>query len=242
MSKPNIFKPVQKLSTSTNKTNNRFSFVTEDLKQDQIARDNYESTQSNNSFLQRPRISEYLKKSEPAKVNVIIPTFINNSEEFFPVLGLSKKVNDKKVDDKKVDDKNVDDKKVEINNSYSKAIRHENVVIVSQELDKDEEIRKAVKPGWVSIFKNKSGKRELVYGPKTEQEKRKDFENSSMNYQMYLAISRMEKRWELENQRYNEIHGPNAYNERYGYEATYDSDNDNDTSDSDDDYTDYDTE
>ena len=63
-----------------------------------------------------------------------------------------------------------------------------------------------------------------------------------MNYQMYLAISRMEKRWELETQRYNEIHGPNAYNERYGYVATYDSDNDNDTSDSDDDYTDYDTE
>jgi len=65
-----------------------------------------------------------------------------------------------------------------------------------------------------------------------------------MNYQMYLAISRMEKRWELEKERYNAIHGPNAYNERYGHVPTYDSDcDDDDTTDSDDDYyTDYDSE
>jgi hypothetical protein len=230
MSRPNIFKPVQNNNNNTiNKTNNRFSFVSEELKQDQIARDNSEPRQGNNLFLQRAKKTESIKP--------IALAIINN--DFFPALGLSKKQHDKNVDDK-----NVDDKIPSTNNSYLKAIRHENVIIISEEVDKDEQRRKAVKPGWVSIFKNKSGKKELVYGPKTEEEKQKEFQESSMNYQMYLAISRMEKRWELEKQRYNAINGPNAYNERYGYVPTYDSDDDeNDTTDSDDDYyTDYDSE
>uniref|UniRef100_A0A6C0IA30 Uncharacterized protein n=1 Tax=viral metagenome TaxID=1070528 RepID=A0A6C0IA30_9ZZZZ len=221
MSRHNIFKSGQQQSNN----NSRFSFIDEDLKMDQKLKLNG-PRETNNLFTQRP--TNVITQSKP-----IEQTKTQNNLNSFPVLGLGKATSS---------DTKIKEPTPIINNSYSKAIKHENAVVVVEE-DKDELIRKSVKPGWISIFKNKSGKTEMVYGPKTDEEKQKDFEKSSMKYQMYLAITRMEERWKREKQHYDDMNGPNAFNERYGYRPTYDSDDDNLDDSSDSEYeTDYETE
>lgn len=228
MSRPNIFK-----SNGNSKNNNRFSFIDEELNLEQKPKINEKRNEGPNLFSRQLRNTVSQPKSvEQPKIQDDLNTFpllvIGSKEKekeqvTFPILSLSKTTNS--------DIKNQEPNPL-LNNSYSKAIRRENVVIVVEE-DKDEVRRKSVKPGWVSIFKNKSGKTEIVYGPKTEEEKQKAYQDSSMNYQMYLAITRMEERWKLEKQRYDAIHGQNAYNDSYGYTPTYESDDDYDDEESD---------
>lgn len=122
--------------------------------------------------------------------------------------------------------------------NFKKAINTvDNVVI--------EEKQFVPKPGWVYFIKNKAGKTELVYGPKSIEQKRNEYQNKSWNYQMYLAISNMENRWSSEKQLYNIIRGENAYQSRYD-NISYNSDHDSDTDETDvnttDDETDYETE
>ena len=123
--------------------------------------------------------------------------------------------------------------------NFKKAINTvDNVVI--------EEKQFVPKPGWVYFIKNKAGKTELVYGPKSIEQKRNEYQNKSWNYQMYLAISKMESRWASEKQLYNIIRGENAYQTRYDNTTSYNSDNDSDMDETDvnttDDDSDYETE
>ena len=112
-------------------------------------------------------------------------------------------------------------------NSYKKAIRHENVVV--------EDKRVIVKPGWVSIVKSEAGKSTIIYGPKTEYQKKVEYLRKNLNHQMCVAISNMEERWIRHEQIYNSLHGDNAFNERYGYVPTCDLDDYDDYNHSDDD-------
>jgi hypothetical protein len=118
-------------------------------------------------------------------------------------------------------------------NSYKKAIRHENIVVQDKRL--------IVKPGWVSIVKHKSGKSDIIYGPKTEYQKKIEYLRTNLNHQMGLAISNMEERWIRHEQIYNSLHGENAFNERYGYVPTCDLDDYNNYNNFEDD-SDYETE
>jgi len=99
-----------------------------------------------------------------------------------------------------------------------------------------EEKKFVPKPGMAYIITDKAGKNKLIYGPKTVEQKRNEYLENSMNYQMYLAISRMEIRWAEEKRRYNSIHGENAFQTKYGITSNnnsedddYDSDTDNDS-------------
>jgi hypothetical protein len=128
-------------------------------------------------------------------------------------------------------------------NSYKKAINYENIP------DECEENKKPIVPtGWVYIVKNKTGKSDIIYGPKTEVQKRKEYLSTNLNYQMCLSISNMEEKWNRYEQLYDSFHGENAFRERYGYVPTYDTDDDdydydyNETDPSDDDYDDYESE
>jgi hypothetical protein len=112
-------------------------------------------------------------------------------------------------------------------NSYKKAIRHENVVVEDKSL--------IVKPGWVSIVKSEAGKSTIIYGPKTEYQKKVEYLRKNLNHQMCVAISNMEERWIRHEQIYNSLHGENAFNERYGYVPTCDLDDYDDYNHSDDD-------
>jgi|688.fasta_scaffold163135_1 hypothetical protein len=102
-------------------------------------------------------------------------------------------------------------------NSYSKAIKHENIIT-------DDNKKRIVQSGWVSIVKNTSGRSEIIYGPKTEYEKNKEYLRTNLNHQMGLAISKMEENWNRYEQLYNSFHGENAYKERYGYVPTFEDD------------------
>jgi hypothetical protein len=110
-----------------------------------------------------------------------------------------------------------------------------------------EETKFVPKPGMAYIITNKAGKSKLIYGPKTIEEKRKEYLDNNMNYQMYLAISRMEIRWAEEKRRYNSIHGENAFQTKYGITSynnshdDYDDDDDDTDTDTNDD-SDYETE
>ena len=110
----------------------------------------------------------------------------------------------------------------------------------------NEESKFVPKPGMAYIITDKAGKSKLIYGPKTIEEKRKEYLDNNMNYQMYLAISRMEIRWAEEKRRYNSIHGENAFQTKYGITSynnsddEYDDDDDTDTDTNDD--SEYETE
>ena len=212
MSRPNIFKSNN--NNNNNKTNSsRFSFINDELNLEQNPKINEQRNVRYNLFSRQ--INNTVTQSK-----VVEQPKIQDDLKTFPVLGLGKIPSS--------DTKILEPTPI-INNSYLKAIKHENVVIFEEEdKDNDEVRRKAVKPGWVSIFKNKSGKREICYGPKTNEERQNEYRDSSMNYQMYLAITRMEERWTLEKQRYDAIHGPDAYNDSYGYTPTYESDDESD--------------
>jgi hypothetical protein len=112
-------------------------------------------------------------------------------------------------------------------NSYSKAIKQENIIT-------DDDKKHIVQSGWVSIVKNTNGRSEIIYGPKTEYEKNKEYLRTNLNHQMGLAISKMEENWNRYEQLYNSFHGENAYKERYGYIPTFEDD-EYDTYDEDDD-------
>jgi len=126
-------------------------------------------------------------------------------------------------------------------NSYKKAINYENIPVECEENKKP-----IVPTGWVYIVKNKTGKSDIIYGPKTEEQKRKEYLSTNLNYQMCLSISNMEEKWNRYEQLYDSFHGENAFRERYGYVPTYDTDEDDydydETEPSDDDYDDYESE
>ena len=141
--------------------------------------------------------------SEPVLQHVVKPTIdiVNDFPDFKSSLS------------SKSDTKNINTSQ----NSYSKAIKQENIIT-------DDDKKRIVQSGWVSIVKNTGGRSEIIYGPKTEYEKNKEYLRTNLNHQMGLAISKMEENWNRYEQLYNSLHGENAYKERYGYVPTFEDD------------------
>jgi hypothetical protein len=148
-------------------------------------------------------------------------------EEFFPELTATNK-------DNVVKEQNI------IESDYKNAIKKENVVIEEPETQPNTEqnVKIVVEMGMVLITKDKFGKTVAIYGPKSEEQKRKLFLENDLNHQMNLSILRMEERWITYKQIYDESHGQNAFEEKYGYEPVYDDsyEDENDDSESDSDY------
>ena len=103
------------------------------------------------------------------------------------------------------------------NNSYIKAI---NKAIVVEEVEVEDIV--VVEPGCVSIVRNhQTGKVEVIYGSKTEEQKRLDGLEKDLNYHMNKTITQMSIRWEERRQKYDDYHGQGAFKEQYGYEVIY---------------------
>ena len=127
-----------------------------------------------------------------------------------------------------------------IESAYKNAIKKEIVAIEESETQTNTEqnVQIVVEMGMVLITKDKFGKTVAIYGPKSEEQKRKLFLENDLNHQMNLSILRMEERWITYKQIYDENHGQNAFEEKYGYEPVYDDsyEDENDDSESDSDY------
>jgi hypothetical protein len=111
------------------------------------------------------------------------------------------------------------------------------------EIERQNQMDKPVEPGWVCFTKDKkTGKSKVIYGPLTEEQKQYEkiryLEEHSLKYNMYKTIERMSVRWQEYREQFDELHGPGAYQEKYGCEHAYgyDSDSDNESDEDSDDY------
>ena len=119
---------------------------------------------------------------------------------------------------------------------WAAAVKKE-VKVVEEEYDEE---KIYVEPGWICIHKNKkTGKTETIQGPLTDEQKKYEriryLEQHNLKYNMYKAIERMEERWNDYKTQFDEHHGQGAYQEKYGVNLSYDSDDD-DKYDSDSEY------
>jgi hypothetical protein len=150
-------------------------------------------------------------------------------EEFFPELTTTNK----------------DNEQIIIESAYKNAIKKEIVVIEEPETQTNTEqnVQIVVEMGMVLITKDKFGKTVVIYGPKSAEQKRKHFLENDLNHQMNLSILRMEERWTRYKQIYDDNHGQNAFEEKYGYEPVYDESYEDENDDSESDYeSDYESE
>ena len=257
-----MFKPSNKPS---NKSNNRFNFLADELKPEINAKKNVKvdikvnnkentfltSTSSTNSRFDMAKLTDesyldtmntntrdnYSRNSSNSK-NMFnnMPNKLPNKpdvvpfeykEESFPELTTTNK-------------DNIINEQIITESDYKNAIKKENVVIEEPEnqtnIEKDVKI--VVEMGMVLITKDKFGKTVAIYGPKSAEQKRKHFLEHDLNHQMNLSILRMEERWTKYKQIYDENHGKNAFEEKYGYEPVYDEsyEDENDDSESESDY------
>ena len=118
-------------------------------------------------------------------------------------------------------------------NKWAAAVKKE-VKVVEEEYDEE---KIYVEPGWICIRKNKkTGKTETIQGPLTEEQKKYEriryLEQHNLKYNMYKAIERIEERWNDYKTQFDEHHGQGAYQEKYGVNLSYDSDDDKYDSDS----------
>ena len=111
------------------------------------------------------------------------------------------------------------------------------------EIERQNQMDKPVEPGWVCFSKDKkTGKSKVIYGPLTEEQKQYEkiryLEEHSLKYNMYKTIERMSVRWQEYREQFDELHGPGAYQEKYGCEHAYgyDSDSDNESDEDSDDF------
>ena len=110
------------------------------------------------------------------------------------------------------------------------------------EIERQNQMDKPVEPGWVCFTKDKkTGKSKVIYGPLTEEQKQYEkiryLEEHSLKYNMYKTIERMSVRWQEYREQFDELHGPGAYQEKYGCEyGEYDSDSDSESDEDSDDY------
>ena len=150
-------------------------------------------------------------------------------EEYFPGLTATNKDIEQNIIEQNI-----------IEPDYKNAIKKENVVIDEPETqtNTEKDVKIVVEMGMVLITKDKFGKKVVIYGPKSAEQKRKKFLENDLNYQMNLSILRMEERWTTYKQIYDENNGENAFEEKYGYEPVYDDsyEDENDDSESESDY------
>ena len=236
---------------STNNNNNsRFNFVNNELQKDKAkANDNtkenmFKQRDTNTRFnidrlMEEPvtikqdndyppppppnpsRNYSFVAASKAQQVKPVVPQIIQINQNDFPTLAAPKNLKSQS-----------EPAKINFKNAVNTA---NNVVI--------EEKKFVPKPGMAYIIKNKAGKSVLIHGPKTVEEKRNEYQEKSLNYQMYLAISRMEARWAEEKQQYNIIHGDNAYQSKYGNTSNNNSEDEYNTdTDTNEDDSEYETE
>jgi hypothetical protein len=109
------------------------------------------------------------------------------------------------------------------------------------EIERQNQMDKPVEPGWVCFSKDKkTGKSKVIYGPLTEEQKQYEkiryLEEHSLKYNMYKTIERMSVRWQEYREQFDELHGPGAYQEKYGCEHAYGYDSDSESDEDSDDY------
>ena len=260
---------------STNNNNSRFSFVSNELQKDKVTNEKVKDKVTNekvtnekeNMFKQKETNSRFnldrlmeepasdyvpnppppnpmrnysfIAASKPQQVTPPPIQQINIQQSDFPTLSSSQNLkpkNDFPTLSSSSQDLKPAAEPAKIN--FKNAITTTNPVV-------NEETKFVPKPGMAYIITDKAGKSKLIYGPKTIEEKRKEYLDNNMNYQMYLAISRMEIRWAEEKRRYNSIHGENAFQTKYGITSYNNSDEYDDDSDTDNDSNDdseYETE
>ena len=183
------------------------------------------TTKQNNDYPPPPpnpsRNYSFVAASKAQQVKPVVPQIIQINQNDFPTLAAPKNLKPQS-----------EPAKINFKNAVNTA---NNVVI--------EEKQFVPKPGMAYIIKNKAGKSVLIHGPKTVEEKRNEYQEKSLNYQMYLAISRMEARWAEEKQQYNIIHGDNAYQSKYGNTSNNNSEDEYNTdTDTNEDDSEYETE
>ena len=204
--------------TSTSSTNSRFDMAKltdESYLDTRDTRDNYSRNPSNskNMFNNMSQL--------PVKPHVIPFEY---KEEYFPGLIATNK-------------DNIIKEQIIIESDYKNAIKKE-IEEPETQPNTEQNVKIVVEMGMVLITKDKFGKKVAIYGPKSEEQKRKLFLDNDLNHQMNLSILRMEERWITYKQIYDENHGQNAFEEKYGYEAVYDEsyEDENDDSESESDY------
>ena len=251
-----LFKYKMNRQSTNNNNNSRFNFVNNELQKDKtktndkkketnvIPKENMfkqrdtntrfnidrlmeepVATKQNNDYPPPPpnpsRNYSFVAASKAQQVKPIVPQIIQINQNDFPTLAAPKNLKSQ-----------AEPAKINFKNAVNTA---NNVVI--------EEKKFVPKPGMAYIIKNKAGKSVLIHGPKTVEEKRNEYQEKSLNYQMYLAISRMEARWAEEKQQYNIIHGDNAYQSKYGNTSNNNSEDEYNTdTDTNEDDSEYETE
>ena len=211
--------------TSTSTSNSRFDMAK--LTDESYLDTNTRDTNTRDNYSRNPRTSSNSKNmfnnmsQLPVKPHVIPFEY---KEEFFPGLTATNK-------------DNIIKEQIINESDYKNAIKKE-IEEPETQPTTEQNVKIVVEMGMVLITKDKFGKTVAIYGPKSEEQKRKLFLENDLNHQMNLSILRMEERWITYKQIYDESHGQNAFEEKYGYEPVYDDsyEDENDDSESDSDY------
>jgi hypothetical protein len=252
------------MNRKQNNNNSRFNFINDELQKDKVKdtkdkvkdtkdkvkdtkdKDNMFKPRETNSRFNLERLMEEPVHTPPppnpirnysfvaaSKPEQVVPQLKQND---FPTLSSSSqnsKTQEQKTDFPPLSTKDLKPQVEPDKINFKNAVNTTNPVVI-------EEKKFVPKPGMAYIITDKAGKSKLIYGPKTIEQQRDEYRENSMNYQMYLAISRMEIRWAEERRRYNSIHGENAFETKYGITSINNSDDDDDDGDEDD--SDYETE
>ena len=217
-------KPQQQVESIS--LNNRFDSLKESNEIRDEFRDEVKSRpMPSRSVFRRNKLPEVLIKP-------VSKPFIYKQDEFPDIMSSSNKVKDLAVD---IEEAAIDIIYVkDTTNSYNKAI-----IKTNTKLDENvEEKQRNVNPGWVSIVRNyNTGKTQLIYGPKTTEQKQREFLENNLNHHMINAITNMSIRWDRDKQKYDDIHGQGSFQDNYGYVPTYGEEYSN-INENDDDYED----
>ena len=199
-------KPQQQVESIS--LNNRF----DSLKESNEIRDEFRDEVKSRPM---PSRSVFRRNKLPeVSIKPVSKPFIYKQDEFPDIMSSSNKVKDLAADVDTESGIYVKD----TTNSYNKAI-----IKTNTKLDENvEEKQRKVNPGWVSIIRNyNTGKTQLIYGPKTTEQKQRDFLENNLNHHMINAITNMSIRWDRDKQKYDDIHGPGSFQDNYGYVPTY---------------------
>jgi hypothetical protein len=197
-----------------------------------------------------PRFNSFSNSNNNSNRNVKVEPkpFVFIENEFPDIKSNNQKlsVNESKSESVNVNEKNEEPSLIK-NNAWGIAVQaakeksKQKALEREMEIERQNQMDKPVEPGWVCFTKDKkTGKSKVIYGPLTEEQKQYEkiryLEEHSLKYNMYKTIERMSVRWQEYREQFDELHGPGAYQEKYGCEHEYDSDSDNESDEDSDDY------
>jgi hypothetical protein len=173
--------------------------------------------QKEDNIFTKPRSNMFSRNNRrPVVEPIITPTF-NIEQHVFPNLGNMQMQMQPKIDDK---------------------IAKDFKDVVNTVIDKTVDDQNSIKPGWVEVTRIKGQTRcSYRYGEKTEyQTKIEEIEKikASPNYIMNTAINNILKQRERHITEYNNIHGDEAYEDRFIMSPCYGSEYETDGDDTDD--------